>query len=62
MQTLEILQKCTIEENTVKLPNIQLERKEYIEVKNKLELIGGKWKGGKIQGFVFATDPSELLN
>jgi hypothetical protein len=37
----------------VKLPNQQLDRKEYLEVKKKLELIGGKWKGGKIQGFEF---------
>jgi hypothetical protein len=25
-------------------------------------LIGGKWKGGKVFGFVFATDPTELLD
>jgi hypothetical protein len=58
----DVLQQCTIEGNVVKLPNIQLERKEYLEVKKALELIGGKWKGGKIQGFEFPTDPSELLN
>lgn len=33
----------------------------YLEVKNSLELIGGKWKGGKVYGFVFTSDPSELL-
>ncbi|WP_407491706.1 DNA methyltransferase family protein [Elizabethkingia anophelis] len=27
----------------------------------KLELIGGKWKSGKVQGFVFEKDPTELL-
>lgn len=57
----KILQKCTIEGNVVKLPEGQLDRKLYEEVKNALELIGGKWKGGKTAGFVFLTDPTELL-
>lgn len=58
----EILKDCTVEGNIIKLPNIQLERKLYQEVAKALELIGGKWKGGKVFGFVFQTDPSELLN
>jgi len=57
----QILQNCTVEGNIVKLPNIQLDRKDYQEVARALELIGGKWKGGKIMGFVFITNPSELL-
>jgi type I restriction-modification system DNA methylase subunit len=43
------------------LPNVKLERKEYLEVAKRLNLIGGKWKGGKVQGFVFDFDPSGLL-
>lgn len=58
----EVLQNCTIEGNIVKLPNEQLDRKLYQEVAKSLELIGGKWKGGKVQGFVFTLDPTELLN
>lgn len=61
METKEILNQCTVEGNIIKLPGVQLERKEYIEVKKRLELIGGKWKGGKVQGFVFETNPSDLL-
>ena len=57
----QVLQDCTVEGNVVKLPNIQLDRKDYQEVAKALELIGGKWKGGKIMGFVFVTDPTELL-
>jgi hypothetical protein len=57
----QVLQKCTIEGNVVKLPDGQLDRKLYQEVAKALELIGGKWKGGKVLGFVFATDPSDLL-
>jgi hypothetical protein len=57
----EVLQKCTIEGNIIKLPNTQLDRKLYQEVAKSLELIGGKWKGGKVYGFVFETDPTNLL-
>lgn len=57
----QVLQNCTVEGTTVKLPDTQLDRKLYQEVAKSLELIGGKWKGGKILGFVFATDPTDLL-
>lgn len=57
-----VLQQCTVEGCVVKLPNVQLDRKLYQEVAKALELIGGKWKGGKIAGFVFQTDPSDLLS
>lgn len=61
METTTILQQCTVEGNIVKLPPIQLNRNDYLGVKSKLELIGGKWKGGKTQGFVFEDDPTDLL-
>ena len=57
----EVLQNCKVEGLVVKLPYGQLDRKLYQEVAKALELIGGKWKGGKIAGFVFATDPTDLL-
>lgn len=62
MTAVECLQQCTIDGNIIKLPNVQLDPKEYAEVKKKLELIGGKWKGGKVYGFVFPSDPTEFLN
>lgn len=61
MDKLEVLKQCTIEGNIVKLPSGQLDRKLYQEVAKSLELIGGKWKGNKIMGFVFPSDPTELL-
>ena len=62
MQTkTEILQACKVEGTVIKLPNIQLERKLYQEVAKALELIGGKWKGGKVAGFEYPADPSEHL-
>jgi len=57
----EVLQNCIVEGFVIKLPNGQLERKLYQEVAKSLELIGGKWKGNKVMGFVFPEDPSELL-
>lgn len=57
----QVLQGCTIDGMIVKLPPEQLDRKLYEEVKKSLELIGGKWKGGKVAGFVFPHDPVDLL-
>jgi len=61
MNKLDVLQKCTVEGNIVRLPAGQLDRKLYMEVAKSLELIGGKWKGNKVMGFVFNEDPTQLL-
>lgn len=60
-ESIEILKKCLVEDKIIRLPTGNLDRKIYLEVKTKLELIGGKWKGNKTQGFVFLEDPSDLL-
>lgn len=60
-EAAEVLKECKVEGLVVKLPPTQLDRDLYIEVKKSLELIGGKWKGGKVAGFVFNEDPTELL-
>jgi predicted RNA methylase len=57
-----VLQRCTIEGKIVKLPPVQLDRKLYVDVANRLVLIGGKWKGHSTMGFVFPQDPTDLLN
>ena len=61
MTTIEVLQQCTIEGLVIKLPSEQLDRKVYTDVKSALEKIGGKWTGGKVFGFVFKSDPTDLL-
>jgi type I restriction-modification system DNA methylase subunit len=61
MEVKDVLKECTINGLVVHLPNHQLERKLYQEVAKSLELIGGKWKGGKVMGFVFDMDPTDLL-
>ncbi len=58
----EILKKCTVVGNIVKLPDGKLDRKLYDDVPKSLKLIGGTWKGNKVMGFVFPADPTELLN
>lgn len=58
-----VWQKCTVNDNVLHLPSEQLDRKIYDEVKKQLEAVGGKWKSGKIQGFVFSdtTDANDVL-
>jgi hypothetical protein len=60
-KTKEVLQKVKINNNQIKLPNIQLDRKEYMDIKKELEKIGGKWKGGKTSAFVFNINPKDRL-
>lgn len=60
-QTIDILQQCTVDGLLIRLPEGQLDRKLYQEVAKQLELIGGKWKGGKTQGFLFKEDPTDYL-
>lgn len=57
----QILNDCTVDGNLVRLPSVQLDRDVYVKVADKLKKIGGKWKGGKVQAFVFDHDPSDLL-
>jgi phospholipid N-methyltransferase len=60
-EILNILEKCTVEDNTVFLTCGQLDRKMYTEVNKCLENIGGKWNR-KAKGHVFDSDPVELLD
>ncbi|WP_152633288.1 N-6 DNA methylase [Aliarcobacter butzleri] len=64
MDILTILKNSIINENekTLKLPALQLERKVYEEIKKTLSNIGGKWKGGKVQAFVFDSNPKNLID
>lgn len=57
----QVLNECQIDGMVIKLPNVQLDRKVYQDVAKSLEFIGGKWKGGKVSGFVFNEDPTEYL-
>lgn len=54
----EVFAKCTVIDNILKLPTEQLDRKIYEDVKKQLEAVGGHWKGGKTQGFIFDAEIS----
>ena len=56
-----IFMQCKVIGNNIKLPDIQLDRKEYMDVKKQLTGLNGKWVGGKTQAFVFDFDPTDLL-
>lgn len=59
-----VWQKCSVKDNVLHLPSEQLDRQIYDEVKKQLEAVGGKWKGGKTQGFVFPdlADANDVLS
>lgn len=57
----EVLSGCTIFGNGLRLPNVVLERSEYLQVKKIMESHGGKWTGGKFAGFVFDHEPDDIL-
>lgn len=64
MDILEIFQNSTIneQEKYLKLPDIRLDQKTYAEIKKTLTKIGGSWKGGKLQAFVFDSNPKPLID
>ncbi len=61
-QVQQVLSDCVIDGNVVKITGQQLDRKIYEGVKKALEGIGGQWKGGKVSGFVFPADPTDLVD
>lgn len=58
----EILKHCTLEDNVLKLPAVQFNRKSYAEAKKWIEEAGGSWQGGKVQGFTFPFNPERVFS
>lgn len=58
----EILKHCTLEDNVLKLPAVQFNRKSYAEAKKWIEEAGGSWQGGKMQGFTFPFNPKRVFS
>lgn len=56
----EVLRHCTFGDNILRLPDVQLNPKSYAEVKTWIMEAGGKWTGGKTQGFTFDFDASRV--
>lgn len=49
-----------IEGSVARLPDLQLDRETYLQVKKSMELIGGTWNR-KADGFSFQQDPTNLI-
>ncbi len=62
MNKQECIKECVFANGVIKLPEVQLDRKAYVEVKKAFEAIGAKWKGGKTQGFILNDDKAELFS
>lgn len=58
----DILKNCTLENNVLKLPNVQFNKKSYAEAKKWIEEAGGSWTGGKVQGFTFPFNPERVFS
>jgi len=48
-----IIKQGKLENNVYYLPNVNLDRKEYLDIAKHLNFLGGKWKGGNTKGFIF---------
>lgn len=59
-EAADVLSRSTLDGNMLRLPEGQLDRKVYEDVKKVLETLGGKWKTGP-QAFVFPKDPGMVL-
>lgn len=57
----EILKHCTLEDNVLKLPPVQFNKKSYLEAKKWIEEAGGQWRGGKVQGFMFPFNAERVF-
>lgn len=58
----EILRHCTLEDNIIRLPRIQFNKKIYAKAKERIEKAGGTWKGGKVQGFTFPFNAERVFS
>jgi len=60
--TQGIINACTVSGNEVRLPQVQLDKKTYGDIKKTLEKAGGKWTGRKTQAFCFPFNPERIMN
>lgn len=58
----DVLKHCALENNVMKLPNVQLNKKSYLEAKKWIEEAGGSWSGGKVQGFTFPFNAERVFS
>lgn len=57
----KILSECTLENNIMRLPQVQFSKKTYLEVKNRILEAGGEWNG-KLNGFTFDFNADRVFS
>lgn len=62
MSAEDVLKQCTLVDNVLKLPNIQLSSNTYNKVKQCILEAGGSWVGGKTQGFSFPFNADRVFS
>lgn len=58
----EILKHCTLQDNVLRLPAVQFNKKSYADAKKWIEEAGGSWTGGKVQGFTFPFNADRVFS
>ena len=56
----KILSECVLEDNIMRLPQVQFNKKRYLEVKNRILEAGGEWNG-QLNGFTFDFDAKRVF-
>jgi hypothetical protein len=62
LDPFEIIRRCEVSGNQVRLPGIQLNKKVYAQVKKLFEDAGACWKGNKTQAFIFPFNPERIMD
>ena len=57
----KILGECTLEDNIMRLPQVQFTKKTYLEVKNRILEAGGEWNG-QLNGFTFDFNAQRVFD
>lgn len=57
----KILKHCTLQDNVLKLPAVQFNKKSYADAKKWIEEAGGIWTGGNVQGFTFPFNAERVF-
>jgi hypothetical protein len=61
LDPFEIIRRCEVSGNRVRLPGIQFNKKVYAQVKKLFGDAGASWEGNKTQAFVFPFSPERIM-
>ena len=61
MNPQQLFQECRVDARDLYLPEIELDREFFLEVKKQITLAGGSWQGGRNQCFRFDFPADNVL-